>query len=218
MQPTNNQIERAQWWVKTWAGHHTELKTPVALVYAQETMHMTEAQLKHAASEWMRSNRKAPMPSDLIAIVSITDEQIADRVGPAIWRALNYRGWPTRKNNMNFNVPDEKAVYEWLGNVGAAVVQRKGGFHKMLDNLGDYDEHWSPKNWTEDAKIVIQDVRAGRENLALPAGDTVKQISNVVEFKKFPERGGPRPNFEDLEDRGDNVTRMPGPPPEMEPV
>lgn len=190
MAASKEQIERAQWWVKVWASHLSELKTPVALKFAEATMTMTEANLELAWTEWMRAERKAPMPADLLG-----DEKKAKQVAANIWQALSWRSWPTRKDNGGFSMPDETLVYDHIGPISTAVVLKHGGFHAMLKkfNAGEFDEHWSNVNWSGEAKSVMEDVRAGREVLSLPEPNASAQLAGVIRMvKRMPEKGGPR--------------------------
>lgn len=119
METTNEQIERAQWWISVWTSHQSVLKHPIALKFAAATMDMTTDELEAAWTKWMRKERKAPYPCDLNG-----DQEKAENAARNVWACLSWKKWPTRKDNGNFDIPDEDYVYLKAGKVSQKPFPR----------------------------------------------------------------------------------------------
>lgn len=192
--------KRAKWWVGVYEYHQSEITSAIAMAYAKDTCWQTEEEIEKEWVEWRRENKKPPMPCDLNG-----DKIKSKRVADNIWRSLNWLNWPSRKDNGGFNIIDEEFVYAHVGTLSAEVMKMHGGFHVLRDLRFDQEEHWMRKGWEQDALFLMSEARTGQRNFEL--GSTKKEIVNLLDFKKMPEKGGPRPNFEDFfeEQDHDNV-------------
>lgn len=153
---------RARFWIGIYEYHQQELNAAVAVAYAKDTATMDDVEIERAWEGWRSENNKAPLPADLLKQTQFTDDEIAELVADAMWRALTWDRWPTRKDNANMDTVDEKAVYSWLGNVGAPVMIQLGGFHVMKAKIQSYSETWAKRDWKRTAMLYMKEVRFGR--------------------------------------------------------
>lgn len=167
MTQTSNDALRAKWWTGVYEYHQQEIAAHVVLAYAKDTNGYSRQDLDRVWHLWRSENKRAPMPSDLLKKLRPSNDEYAQGVVDCLWQAVHHNRWPRKFCKTFGNIVDLDAVYEFVGNVGQAVIEKSGGFRKMQLSAPDLKESFVKRDWKATALAVMASMERGETQLSL---------------------------------------------------
>lgn len=155
----------AEWWTAVFTYHQASIKPDVAMMFAKDIFEYSQQELDRAWGAWRSTNRRAPVPSDIIGLINppYTIDEVTNIVVDAIWTALFWRNW---------NGDSRDYVYEWLGDswsgdAAREVIEASGGWNRLWLTAGKEKATFFKKELREMAKPRVANISRDNPGLYL---------------------------------------------------